>query len=75
MSIETDTIKGPAHWASYLINGDDSGITETERESCDKWQRDILDGWYVAGTEGEPFVGWMNGLQADCIYYVVHKRD
>lgn len=75
MAIKTDTVKGLAYWASYLVNGDHSGLSDSEVAECDKWQRDILDGWYVVGTEGEPFMGWMNGLQADCIYYVVHKRD
>lgn len=26
MTIEVDTITAPAHWASYLINGDASGF-------------------------------------------------
>lgn len=32
-----ETIKGSAYWASYLINGDDSGINETERALADAW--------------------------------------
>jgi len=27
----------PSSWASYLINGDASGIDDTERNACDAW--------------------------------------
>ena len=29
----------PAYWASYLINGDDSGLTSLERKEIDCWCR------------------------------------
>ena len=32
-----DTIKMPAQWASYLINGDDSGLNEGERSHVDTY--------------------------------------
>lgn len=46
--IETDVIAGAAYWASYLINGDASGITNEERDLADAWVerngiRDVLD--------------------------------
>lgn len=34
-SIITYTL--PAHWASYLINGDDSGIDEVDKQAADAW--------------------------------------
>ena len=30
-------ITGPTHWASYLINGDASGLDEGEKEMVDRW--------------------------------------
>ena len=37
--------KAPAAWASYLINGDASGITEDERKRADEYTRglDVID--------------------------------
>lgn len=30
-------VTGPAHWASYLVNGDASGLTPKEKRQCDAW--------------------------------------
>lgn len=30
-------LTGPASWASYLINGDDSGLDAGEKEKADAW--------------------------------------
>jgi len=30
----------PTYWASYLINGDHSGLAEGEKETIDKWVTD-----------------------------------
>lgn len=30
-------ITAPSHWASYLINGDASGMDEADIEACDAW--------------------------------------
>jgi len=27
----------PAYWASYLINGDASGISDSDKQNCDAW--------------------------------------
>jgi hypothetical protein len=37
MSIETVEFVLPVYWASYLVNGDDSGITEEERAEIDSF--------------------------------------
>ncbi len=29
----------PAYWASYLINGDASGIDEADKAKCDEWHK------------------------------------
>jgi hypothetical protein len=35
--IETITYILPAHWASALINGDESGFTDEESEALEAW--------------------------------------
>lgn len=29
----------PSYWASYLVNGDDSGLEDGERRQIDRWLR------------------------------------
>ena len=43
MSIETDVIEAPTHWASYLINGDPSGYEEADLAAADAY----FEGWIV----------------------------
>ncbi len=33
-----ETVTGPAYWASYLVNGDTSGITGQEQRQADAWR-------------------------------------
>jgi hypothetical protein len=35
MKLDTVTVTAPSAWASYLINGDDSGISKSERSDAD----------------------------------------
>lgn len=37
MALQTLTITAPSHWASYLINGDASGIEPEDVAACDAW--------------------------------------
>lgn len=37
MTLRRLTITAPSHWASYLINGDDSGLDPEEKAACDAW--------------------------------------
>lgn len=51
---------GAAYWASYLVNGDASGIDETERALADAWLErmgaaDVVD-------VGEPYFSWSYGF-------------
>lgn len=56
MRYETDTITLPAHWASFLINGDPSSIADTdERERAQATVKRLAwEGWSIVSTEGEP---------------------
>jgi len=76
------TIKGAAHWASYLINGDASGLTELERVQADAWvDRELSDGGDVVDC-GEPYFSWSFGLYTgipvqggDLIDYTIIERE
>lgn len=35
--MQTIEATAPSHWASYLINGDDSGLESSERQAADAW--------------------------------------
>lgn len=37
MTVKFETITAPAHWASALINGDRSGLSEDESAMLDRW--------------------------------------
>ncbi len=54
--IEVDEITGPSHWASYLVNGDDSGLEPEEKAAADAWQEKIKP-WYVVSIADDPDTG------------------
>jgi len=31
------TVTGPTYWASYFINGDDSGLSTEEKQQANSW--------------------------------------
>ena len=37
MSIKTDIVEAPIHWACYLVYGDASGMDDAEIEACDEY--------------------------------------
>jgi hypothetical protein len=60
--MESKIVRGAAHWASYLINGDASGLTELERIQADAWcDRELEDGEQVVDC-GEPYFSWSFGM-------------
>jgi len=36
-TIKTETYRAPSNWASYLVNGDPSGLGDHEQGACDDW--------------------------------------
>lgn len=38
--LETREYTLPAYWASYLINGDSSGISDEEKSQADEWLKE-----------------------------------
>ena len=55
--MRTEQEVGAAIWATYLINGDESGLTACERRHADMWlaklgsEADVVD-------VGEPYFSW-----------------
>ena len=49
----------PAAWASYLINGDASGLTWAEQSSANAWALQATEGhrWHIVDC-GEPWFTW-----------------
>ena len=58
--MRTETYTLPAHWASYLINGDASSFSlygeegEKEVEAIDDWVKDTGDLGFCLGCSDEP---------------------
>lgn len=61
MAIITHTYLLPAHWASYLINGDHSGLTDAEQAQADAAIDWIGKGGPVDVSEGE--FSWTHDVQ------------
>lgn len=63
------TFEAPACWASYLINGDDSGLAdELERGKIDRWlgSRNLP---MPASCGDSSFIGHFNGFQTELLEY------
>lgn len=80
MPFETDKRTAPAYWASYLINGDASGITDEDKAQADDWTARLSEGgWYVVSTtDEEAWFAWYNDalpgrLGCDIVSYVLHR--
>ena len=39
--MKTTVITAPSIWASYLVNGDSSGITEQDKIDADRYLKDV----------------------------------
>jgi hypothetical protein len=79
----TLTATAPAHWASYLINGDPSGIEDSEAKDADAFCERVLEEYPSAdrgpvscSEDDEDFTGSSNAHHwgfvrgaCDCIEY------
>ena len=87
MGIEVSTATGSAYWASYLINGDATGIEDRDAALCDAWCK-RLEPFYVVdvkrdrdGEAEEQYFSWSYGsitgddcAGGDLIEYVIHRQ-
>lgn len=89
MAIEVSEEVGAAEWASYLINGDSSGLEQREIDLCDKWCEALAPAYVVSvadcedtGEMEEPWFTWSYGLHTadpecsggNCLTYVLHRQ-
>lgn len=74
MSIEVDEVEAPAYWASYLVNGDASGLEDYELNQARAFERKLAqDGWHIVSC-GESYTGrWKVYDYADLVIYTIHK--
>ena len=76
-TVETHT--APSAWASYLINGDDSGIDAADKAAADAWLESLNLGAPVDCTDAG-FMGHHDAynvcpLAADCQSYAFHTKE
>tara|TARA_R100000306_G_C4302778_1_gene105977 strand:+ start:162 stop:446 length:285 start_codon:yes stop_codon:yes gene_type:complete len=63
--MKTTVITAPSIWASYLINGDSSGITEQDKIDADRYLKDVDIVDVVRDDDGEgmnPYFTWQYQL-------------
>lgn len=61
MTIETETYTLPAYWASYLINGDHSGLEDSEIQEADSFMASLeADGWYCVDASQDSDFSYSN---------------
>lgn len=58
----------PAYWASYLVNGDSSGLSDREIDLADKWQAGHAPAYVVDvardrhGLAADSYFSWHYGM-------------
>jgi len=60
---ESDTLMRfelPEFWASYLINGDSSGIEDSDQAEIDDWLKQNADGWTCTGVSASTWFARSN---------------
>ena len=66
----------PSYWASYLINGDASGMEDAEQKQCDDYLRkEFGEDWDVVDCGDTSFFGTFEGLGHDLIQYTLHRHE
>ena len=69
---ETETYSLPVYWASYLINGDASGMEDEEQAECDSFLASLPYGWDCVDVSEESDFRHSNdatNLGGDCADY------
>jgi hypothetical protein len=75
MTIEVDTILGPAHYASYLVNDDHSALSEAEVEEADRWCDSVCEGgWRIVATNDNDGT-WYTRSYGLTTRYVLHRTQ
>jgi hypothetical protein len=70
--MKTITFEAPAYWASYLINGDASGLGHVEKAKADKFISQQGKNVRAVCCSDEPYIGQFDGLTRDMLSYTAH---
>ena len=69
MDREVIKLTGAAHWASYIINDNSSGLEPEEKALCDAWlERECGDRFLIVDCEEESRFTWSYDIHTgdDC---------
>lgn len=67
----------PEYWASYLINGDASGMEDNEQSEIDEFLKNENLGFCLSCSDESEFK-WRNdanNLGGNCLDYVFEQKD
>jgi hypothetical protein len=70
ITIEEVTL--PAHWASALVNGDESGLEDEDCKAIDAWVRSDPH-LRVVSCADESTLEEFDGLLTECLVYQAHR--
>ena len=71
----------PAHWACYLINGDGSGLEDSDIAACDEWlDAHKLGASTIDVSEEHPEFHWRHDadefcLACDCVLFTFYVQE
>lgn len=79
MTLEIIESTAPSHWASAVINGDYSGMEDSDIAQCDGWL-DWVDCGAPVSCDDAGFMRYHDAAQfgvlaSDCQTYVFHKME
>lgn len=69
--IAIEEVRLPAYWASYLVNGDASGLDDSEIKKVKAWQRENPH-LSVVSCQDDQGIGVFDGLLVDLLTFEAH---
>lgn len=81
MAIDVATLTAPAAWASALVNGDFSGLSDEEERACRAWIEQQAPYRVVSTVEDSERFTWHfrlhggNAEGGDVVDYIAHKVE
>jgi len=80
MSIAVTKEIAPSVWASYLINGDASGLDDDDIAACYAWCEAMEPAYVVSTVDEDPWFTWSYALYGgtasggNVFTYVLHRQ-
>lgn len=72
--LKSYTFSAPTHWASYLVNGDSSGMDDVDIAACDEWLEHVGMGAPV-DVEEIGFMKYCDARLSGCIAYACYAAE